>query len=158
MASTRTGVKIQAVIYRCNEGPEFLILHRNAEHGGFWQNITGNVEPEEDVHEALMREIEEEIGIKQECIDRVSDEIMAFRFRAHEMDFIEHVYAVKFKNSCSVDISRNVDHEHDEYRWVRMEDAIGMVRWYTNADAIRIAFLLASTACMSAIAPSDKKN
>ncbi|CAC12473.1 hypothetical protein [Thermoplasma acidophilum] len=158
MVSTRTGVKIQAVIYRCNEGPEFLILHRNPEHGGFWQNITGNVEPEEDLHEALMREIGEEIGIKQECIDRVSDEIMAFRFWAHGMDFIEHVYAVKIDGSCSVDISRNVDHEHDEYRWMNLEEALSMVRWYTNADAIRIAFLLASTACMSAITPSDKKN
>ncbi|KAA8922709.1 NUDIX pyrophosphatase [Thermoplasma sp.] len=158
MVSTRTGLKIQAVIYRCNDGPEFLILHRNTEHGDFWQNVTGNVEPGEDLKVALMREIREEAGIGEDCIDHVTDDVTAFRFRAHDMNFTEHVYAVRIRDSCSIDITRNVDHEHDRYEWVNMDEAVRKVRWYTNADAIRISYIVASSACASLSQPSDKKN
>ncbi|WP_297216455.1 NUDIX pyrophosphatase [Thermoplasma sp.] len=158
MSSTRTGVKVQAVIYRCGKWPEFLILHRNKEHGDFWQNVTGNVEPGEDLGRALLREVREETGIGSDCIMHIAHRIMAFRFRAHEMDFIEYVYAIRVRDSCPIDISNNVDREHDAYEWVSLDRAVRTMRWYTNADAVRIANLIASAVCSRVSDHADKKN
>ncbi|BAB59404.1 hypothetical protein [Thermoplasma volcanium GSS1] len=109
MVSTRTGGKIQAVIFRCKEKPEVLILHYRPEHGSFWQTVSGNVELNEDLLDSLIREVKEETGLGKECIINVYPDIYSFDFHAHDMDFHETVFAVMVRPDCNVDISRNVD-------------------------------------------------
>ncbi len=136
MVSKRSGKKIEAVIFRKNDKVEFLILHRNQDHGGFWQTLTGNVEDNESWAGALMREIKEETGIGASSIVKILDDVYSFSFHAHGMDFIENVYAVQVKQDTAVDISRNVDNEHDDYGWFMYEDAVKKLRWDTNVRAL----------------------
>ncbi len=136
MVSKRSGKKVEAVIFRKGGNVEFLILHRNEDHGGFWQTLTGNVEEGESGMDALMREIKEETGISGNSIISVFDDIYSFNFHAHGMDFSENVYAVQVNPDTAVDISRNVDNEHDDYGWFTFEDAIKKLRWNTNVRAL----------------------
>ena len=60
----RLPIQVEAILFRNNEGEiEFLILKRKKERGGFWQPITGGLEDDETLMEALRREIKEETGI-----------------------------------------------------------------------------------------------
>ncbi len=49
----------------------FLITRRalHIPHGGLWEVPGGKVEPEETPHEALLREIHEEVGLQIEAVD-----------------------------------------------------------------------------------------
>ncbi len=136
MVSKRSGKKIEAVIFRNDGKAEFLILHRNEDHGGFWQTLTGNVEDNESLTDALIREIREETGIDERNIVSILDDVYSFSFHAHGMDFIEYVYAVQVKQDTAVDISRNVDNEHDDYGWFTYDDAVRKLKWDSNVMAI----------------------
>lgn len=55
-------VQVQ-VVRRGRDGVELLALHRQAERGGFWQPVTGRLEPGESFAAAAQRELEEETGL-----------------------------------------------------------------------------------------------
>jgi 8-oxo-dGTP pyrophosphatase MutT (NUDIX family) len=58
----RTGVEVAVFVTR-RSGSEVLILHRVAEHGGYWHVVAGGVESGETVAEAAERELREETGL-----------------------------------------------------------------------------------------------
>ena len=62
-------LKIQCIVFRkIDSDHEFLVLKRLPQYGGFWQNITASVEPDEQLVDAVYRELSEEAAIKQKDI------------------------------------------------------------------------------------------
>ena len=56
--------KVQCIVYRINGGNvEILLLKTIPGRGGFWQSVTGKVEPGESLCDAARRELHEETGI-----------------------------------------------------------------------------------------------
>lgn len=51
------------VVVRVLDDDAYLLLKRNPSNGGFWQPVTGYVEPGESLSDAARREVEEETGI-----------------------------------------------------------------------------------------------
>src|SRR2546422_4657903 len=62
-------IRVVAAII-CREG-KFLITRRpdNVHLAGLWEFPGGKVEPEESLEQALVRELEEEIGVKARVLD-----------------------------------------------------------------------------------------
>ena len=57
-------IKIEIIVFRyVNKSYEYLLLKRIESKGGFWQPLTGGVEKEENLNQALTRELWEETGI-----------------------------------------------------------------------------------------------
>lgn len=133
----RTNDKIQAVIFRRLEGnPEFLILHRIPKKSGTWQSVTGAIENDESEENALKREIFEETGIKASDILDYS-KIMEFEFGREKNLRHENVFSVEVKPDVRITDENNVYREHDEWMWCREDEAMSLVRWKNNKEAIK---------------------
>ncbi len=127
--------KIQAVIYRPSVGMEFLLLHYTHPRS-YWENLTANVENGESDVEAIVREMQEECGIKPEMILDLVD-LGLFHYEKAGTGYREHMYGVKVKPETVVDISGNPEMEHDKFKWAKPEKAISMLKWQHMKDAVR---------------------
>lgn len=129
--------KVQCVIFRSPDKPQFLILHRIKEKGGYWQNVTGSVEEGEDSLSAAKREVKEETGVDKDSILTIYEDLFKFNFSLPAKgDIEEKVYAFEVKPGTKIDTSKNVYPEHDDYRWVGADEAVKLIKWKSNKEAV----------------------
>lgn len=103
-------IKTQAIVYYTNNnGHKYLIIKRSENDGGYWQPITGTVKEEESILQSLLREIEEEVGIKD--IIEISKQLYNFSWERNNQVYLEFVYAIEVKENTSIKLS----HEHVDY-------------------------------------------
>jgi len=139
---TRT-TQVECIIFR-KDPVEFLLLRRIPEKGGFWQPVTGGLEPEDDSHEAgVVREVMEETGIAREHIVRIIPDVHYFVMDKHYLTgedrppLEEFVFGVEVSREVVVDLENNVYPEHDAYEWVSFEKAMNMLKWDDNKDSLK---------------------
>lgn len=110
MSTQKLKKKVQVIILA--EG-EILLLKLAESRGGFWQNITGGVDPGEDYSTAAIRELREETGISATVIE------IPFEF-----SFVDRWdYLVSEKTFlCKLNHKQNpiLSEEHTEYRWKKI--------------------------------------
>jgi 8-oxo-dGTP diphosphatase len=106
---------------------------------GQWEFPGGKVEPGERPEAALVRELDEELGIQVE----VGDHLGRSEFVVRERRFTLDVYVVRLRSG--VPTAR----EHAELRWLTA-DELGGVRWaiadVPHLPAVRAALLAESSA------------
>jgi dATP pyrophosphohydrolase len=127
----RLPIEVEAIIFRRNSnGIEYLLLKRLPERNGFWQPVTGGVEEGETLKEALRREIWEETGIKN--LIRVIEGLYCFEFSDPILNK-EYVFGVEVASTEEVVLDGK---EHSEYRWCGMKDALQLLSWKENKEAL----------------------
>lgn len=132
-------IKIQAIVYcRGKNGHKYLIIKRSENDGGYWQPITGTVSEEESIIQSMLREIEEEVGIKD--IIKISKQLYNFSWERDKQVYLEFVYAIEVKENASVKLS----HEHVDYGWLDYDDAVEKVKYASNKNSIKIVEKLLS--------------
>jgi len=128
----RLPIQVEAIIFRRNGNKvEYLLLKRLPERNGFWQPVTGGVEEGETRKEALRREIREETGIKN--IIAVLEDLYLFEFSDPNLNQ-EYVYGVEVTPSEEIVLDRK---EHGEYRWCSFQEALQLLHWKENKEALR---------------------
>ena len=92
----------------------YLIAQRNKNKymGLTWEFPGGKVEPNENFHEALSREIQEELNIQINVLAKIAEE----KYKDDEIDIILHYYLCSEKSGT---IRLN---EHENITWVEKED------------------------------------
>ena len=92
----------------------YLIAQRNKNKymGLTWEFPGGKVEPNENFHEALSREIQEELNIQINVLEKITEE----KYKDDEIDIILHYYLCSEKSGT---IRLN---EHENITWVEKED------------------------------------
>jgi 8-oxo-dGTP diphosphatase len=92
----------------------YLIAQRNINKymGLTWEFPGGKVEPNENFHEALSREIQEELNIQINVHEKIAEE----KYKDDEIDIILHYYLCSEKSGT---IRLN---EHENITWVEKED------------------------------------
>ena len=92
----------------------YLIAQRNKNKymGLTWEFPGGKVEPNENFHEALSREIQEELNIQINVLEKIAEE----KYKDDEIDIILHYYLCSEKSGT---IRLN---EHENITWVEKED------------------------------------
>jgi len=128
----RLPIQVEAIIFRRNGSTiEYLLLKRFPDRNGFWQSVTGGLEEGETRAEALCREIREETGIRN--LIRVIESLYYFEFSDPNLNQ-EYVYGVEVSPSETIMLDGR---EHSEYRWCSFQEALQLLYWKENKEALR---------------------
>jgi len=127
---------VEVVVFRRKTVPEFLVLHRadgDKIYPGLWQIVSGGIENGEKAYEAVLREVKEEIGVKPKKIYN-TPLTNTFYFYTNDSVNVSPVFAAEVGDGTEVKLSA----EHQEFRWLNKEDAIDLLVWPGQKEAIRI--------------------
>jgi len=102
---------VAAIIKKENS---YLIAQRNRNKymGLKWEFPGGKVEPNETFHEALSREIQEELNIQINVHEKIAEE----KYKDNQIDIILHYYL------CSEKSGTTILNEHENIAWVETKD------------------------------------
>jgi lipoyl(octanoyl) transferase len=131
--------QIGCIVFRQNNNQlEFLLLKRIPEKGGFWQSITGEVE-DENLKDAVLREAKEEAGIEKDAVLRLIENVNSFDYENDKKGCIvrEYVFGLEVSPDQKISLDKNIYKEHDEFRWVSLEDALHLLKWETSKDSVK---------------------
>lgn len=113
-----------------------LILRRPAARAAGWQPVTGRVEPSDaSLVAACVREIREETGLPEprEVVDLARE----FAFVGYDgVSYEQRSFAARY----DVALDATPSSEHEEARWVSVDEAAGLLRWdedRASLDALR---------------------
>ncbi len=107
----------------------------------FWQSVTGSLEPGEDPIDTALRELKEETGIDAApnivTTGVVREFVIDPRWRDRYAPGVttnqEHEFRLALPDAQAVTLDA---HEHSEYRWLDIDEAIETVWSYTNREAL----------------------
>lgn len=111
----------------------FLLLKRTEPRGGFWQPVSGRVEPHDlSLESAVRREVAEETGFRSLC--SVSDLHWQLVFPGKDgRPWRVHAFGVEVPEERPPVLS----YEHERFRWCRPEEALSTLFWPDNREALR---------------------
>ncbi|MCG6872249.1 MAG: dihydroneopterin triphosphate diphosphatase [Gammaproteobacteria bacterium] len=124
------------------EAKRFLLLRRIVP-AGFWQSVTGSLRwDEQDPEVAAWRELREETGLDgvgvlrdwQQTREFAIDPRWRGKFPPGTTHNIEHCFSLELPAEREIFINPR---EHDRWRWVGADAALGQVASWTNREGIR---------------------
>ena len=123
------------MLVHVRRGDEFLVVHRVPEKGGYWHAVAGGVEPGEEWQAAAIRELHEETGLEP----GEPRELGGFEYEreAWEAEPGLHVSVRGFLVDAPAGWEPELDREHDEYRWLPLEEAAELLYWPEPAELLR---------------------
>jgi len=129
-----------SVVARGADG-RVLLLRRTAARGGFWQPVTGRIEPGEEPAAAARRELAEETGaeVPVEPLGYAHafgiDPELAGRAGAGLRIAQETAFAARLPEG----FAPRLGEEHFEWGWYRPEEAVALLRFAGLRRAVRLA-------------------
>lgn len=124
-----------AVIFHKNGERKYLLLKYGWGHWGF---VKGKIEEGEDDMQAVVREAEEETGIKMgqlKFIPQFMEEISYFYTYEGKKIYKEVVYFLAESLSSKIKLS----YEHTDYAWLSYEEAIGVITYENDRKVLEKA-------------------
>ena len=123
---SRFGVRVAAIIYNKDKSKVFM---QRQESRNFYMFPGGRLEIHEDAKTAIMRELDEELGIKEDDIflKYISENFISFpNKKYHEIGFyfITKIDEQKYKYSLN-DEYDSLDEQNDgksKFRWISLEE------------------------------------
>lgn len=117
-----------------NKKGELLLLRRSATdriRPGGWDLPGGCIDGEETSHQAVIREIEEEVGISLTYKD--------VSLMYSTTNFYDHGSTIRFIFVGYIDGEEEIklSYEHDQYKWLPLEEALALYDHPVYVDAIR---------------------
>ena len=130
---------------RADGAPEILLTRRAPDRlfAGMWQCVTGRLEPGERIVDGALREVLEETGLARSDLETFTDTDIVNWFHAGDLYTVlcEAVFAARVRPGGRVTLSN----EHDDMRWVSVEEAKATVIWPAYERAIDfVVWLLAN--------------
>jgi len=133
-------VLVYPVRYTVEGNREYLLLRRIPSRGGFWQGVTGGVERNEDLVEAASRELIEETGLVTSDLRTINhsysfpvEDRFRYLYPSDTESITEYVFVARITNAQEPELSE----EHDQYRWCKFDEALSLLRWPDNIEALK---------------------
>ncbi len=127
---------VEVVVFRMRKSPEFLVLKRSDDetiYPGLWQIVSGGIERGEKAFQAALREVNEEIGVKPTHFYN-TPLTNTFYFSTDDSVNVSPVFAAEVDGEAEVKLSQ----EHREFKWLGLKEAISLLVWPGQKEAIRI--------------------
>ena len=121
--------------YRLAEAnePEFLLLRRAAVvYEGAWRMIGGKIHAGEAAWQAALRELREETGRAPVSLWALPS-VNTFYEWQHDRVNLTPAFAAE------LDADPVLNHEHDAYAWLAVEEAAARLRWPEQQRLLRLA-------------------
>jgi dATP pyrophosphohydrolase len=123
---------------------EYLLLKRTLALDGFWQGVTGGVEAGENPAQAARREVTEETGYERFIRFLPLDYCYSFPLDKPKWG---HLYAPEVEEvqeecfGAEIGLEEGEPRldptEHVEYRWLEVRQALALLYWPENQEALR---------------------
>ena len=137
---SRAPFQVLVLPFRLSRGKkiEYAVFKRR--DGEYWQFIAGGGEDIETPIEAARRESLEEAGVSPDsryiildsrCTIPVEGVTGEFTWGNDVFVIPEHTFGVEVDHSAL-----NLSKEHTEYRWVAYQEAVAMLNWDSNKNAL----------------------
>ena len=133
-------LKVQVWIYYFDPALgryQFLTLLTTQGRGGFWQPVTGSVEPHEGLSEAALREAREETGLLFQSEPRALEGSFEFQSRwgglVQEHSFMLEVYPEPVGGVPQVLLDA---HEHVNYQWRGFQETLALLKYASNQEKL----------------------
>jgi 8-oxo-dGTP pyrophosphatase MutT (NUDIX family) len=130
-------------------GEEFLLLRRTPELGGFWQGVTGAPERDESDLDAAIREVREEAGYDVAGTIQPVGYRYELRPGPHNLYWstlyapgVESVPEEVFVAEVGDGEPTLEPHEHTEFRWCSLAEALELLHYPQNRTALERAAAL----------------
>ena len=111
------------IVRKTPDGYKFLLLHYELGH---WEFAKGHIEPGEDEHETVRREVAEETGITDIVFVEGFRETIRYFFRWKESRIFKIVVFFLVQTSREV---VKLSSEHIGYEWLSFEDALNRLKF-----------------------------
>jgi len=134
-------------VAQTSKGLQFLLLRRQQSntYPGIWQPVSGKLKAGETAWQAGLRELKEETGCSPENFYTL-DHVSTYYLQASD----EIVQVPAFLAEVSLQTPR-LNHEHDAFEWLRLDQAVARASWNPYRQALRvIPVLLASSPALAA--------
>jgi 8-oxo-dGTP pyrophosphatase MutT (NUDIX family) len=123
------------VLIHIRRGEEFLVAHRSPESGAYWHTIAGGVEPGEAFDVAALRELREETGLQRTELQALG--AFGYTREAWEDEPGLRVHVEAFLIDVEPGWEPELNEEHDDYRWLRRDEAAELLFWPEPAALLR---------------------
>lgn len=137
---TRAAFQVLVLPYRSDRADGFVYALFRREDASYWQGVAGGGEQGESPLEAARRETAEEAGLPEDSQFTPLDSMITIPVVDVTGDFLwgpdvlmipEHAFGVR----CDRGEIR-LSPEHTEYGWFSFDDAVRLVRWDSNRNAL----------------------
>lgn len=139
MARLRTGTATSAggIVVRFDDGvPSLVVGARRRDHDMLtWTLPKGTPNPGETREETALREVHEETGLEVRITDILESIEYWFIQRGTRIHKTVHYFLME---PVGGDLDRH-DHEFDQVRWVRFDEAAGLLTFETERDLVERA-------------------
>ncbi|HLC93252.1 MAG TPA: NUDIX hydrolase [archaeon] len=113
----------------------FLVMHRVLNWRG-WEFVKGGIENGENPHEAVLREISEETGLKNISVISVLPQKVSWT--AKDMKYIYTPFVLKGDMNEPLDLEQEII-EHDGYKWLPEDEVEKILTHLDNKKILREA-------------------
>lgn len=121
-------------------GHEYLMLHRVLKRLSFWQPVTGGVESGETLDQTAQRELTEETGFSPDDLRSFGfsytfppDEFFKEVYETPPDEITVHVFVAWAPTGAEPKIDPI---EHDACRWCSLDEALELLYWWDDREAI----------------------
>lgn len=136
----RSPFQVLVFLHRRQGNQEEVLLLKRADMGA-WQGIAGGGEGEENPIETAIRETQEETGVPLSSVNdldsvemlSVLDVVGSYRWGEDVAYIPEYVFSA----NVSPDTQIRISEEHTEYRWCGFDQALDLLEWDSNKQAVR---------------------
>lgn len=116
-------------------GDRFLLLRRSEARGGFWQPVTGHIEPGETPDQAATRELKEETGFVLEPHWTRHSHAFPWGYAEVPKIGLEHLYVARLDDERVPALGE----EHDAFEWMSFDQALERVPFAGFKRGLRLA-------------------
>jgi len=123
------------VLGHVRRGDEYLVVHRVPAKGGYWHTVAGGVEDGEEWEAAALRELREETGLAAADVEPIGG--FEYVREDWEPEAGTHVTVRGFLADAEPGWEPDLNGEHDEYRWLGLDEACELIYWPEPRDLLR---------------------